>query len=249
MNRAQNAERRAQLLVRCYPPGWRARYGEEFVQLLVDEISECPRSLSRTVDVLWSGLVARLASAGLAGDALEPQAQLRAGLAALSLSFCAFLAAGVAIWAQLTIGWQWSAPSASATKTGMLPATLWITSDWAHPGALASFPASEIGWMVVSPLALGAMLIGATKALRRLRVSPRVLRYELWLGLAAGLVMAGFLAGAASWIISGGPGPRGLFRVGAIDSVGVAVMASALIVAFRATQRTLAVHPGETPLS
>lgn len=332
MSRAEAAERRARLLVRCYPPGWRSRYGEEFVQLLVDEISECPRSLSRTADVLWCGLIARLASAGLAGDTLEPQDQLRAGLGALSLSIGAFLAAGVAIWAQLTVGWQWSAPSASATKTGMLvmsgamlgfvalaglgaipvvwmlcrelvagrgrslvwplaavvaggyvlvvgsihfghgwpgtgghpwagrdivpepiarfcwAATLWITSYWAHPGALASFPASEIGWMVVSPLALGAMLIGATRTLRRLRLSPRVLCYELWLGLAAGLVMASFLAGAASWIISGGPGPRGLFRVGAIDSVGVAVMAGALVVAFRAAQRMLAV-PSQTPLS
>lgn len=327
MNRVDGAERRARLLVRCYPPAWRRRYGDEFVQLLVDEISECPRSLSRTADVLWCGLSARLASAGLAGDSLEPQEQLRAGLGAVSLSLSAFLAAGVAIWAQLTIGWQWSAPSASATKTGMLmmsgamlgfvalaalgaipilwtlcremaagrgrrlisplaavgvgglvlivgsthfghgwpgtgghpwagrdivpepvarfcwAATLWITSYWAHPGALASFPGSEIGWMVASPLALGAMMIGATKTLRRLRLSQRVLRYELWLGLAAGVVMAAFLAGAGSWIVSGGPGPRGLFRVGAIDSVGVVVMAGALIVAFRAAQRTLAACP------
>jgi hypothetical protein len=41
-------------------------------------------------------------------------------------------------------------------------------------------------------------------------------------------------------VISGGPSPRGLFRVGTIDLVGVAVMAAALIVAFRAAQRTLA---------
>ena len=36
--KAQSAERRARLLVRCYPPAWRARYGDEFVQLLVDEM-------------------------------------------------------------------------------------------------------------------------------------------------------------------------------------------------------------------
>src|ERR1700748_2016923 len=103
--KAQTAERRARRLVRCYPPAWRARYGEEFVQLLVDEMSERPRSLLRTADVVRSGLMARLKSPGLAGDTLEPRQQVRAGLGALSLALSAFLAAAVAIWAQLTIGW------------------------------------------------------------------------------------------------------------------------------------------------
>ena len=53
------------------------------------------------------------------------------------------------------------------------------------------------------------------------------------------LMAPGFLAGAGSWIISGGPAPRGLFRIGLIDSVGVAVMAAAMILAFRAAQRAL----------
>ncbi|MDE3129878.1 MAG: hypothetical protein KGL16_01895 [Acidobacteriota bacterium] len=118
-------------------------------------------------------------------------------------------------------------------------ATLWITSYWAHPGALASFPASEIAWMVISPIALGAMLIGATKTLRRLALSDTALRYEACLGLVAVVVMCGFLAGASSWVITGGPAPHGLFRVGAIDSVAMAVMAVSLIAAFRAAQRTL----------
>jgi hypothetical protein len=98
--------------------------------------------------------------------------------------------------------------------------------------------------MAASPVALAAILIGAGKTLHQLQISPRVLRYESWLGLVAGLLMAGFLAGAGSWIISGSPEPRGLFRVGAIDSMGIVVMGGALVVAFRAAQRTLAAHPG-----
>jgi hypothetical protein len=318
------ATKRANRLLRCYPQVWRARYGEEFTQLLIDDITERPHSVTRTADVIRTGLLARAASTGLAGDTLKPQQQIRSGLAAVGCALIAFLAFGVAIWSQLTIGWQWSAPAAPATKAAMLvmsavilvfavlallaaiplawtlgrtlvqgrasglvapvasvllgavvlvvggihfghgwpgtgghpwagrdvvPAavarfcwavTLWITSYWAHPGALASFPTSEIAWMVASPIALLAVLIGATKTLRRLPLSPRVLRYESWLGTAAALAMAGFLAGASSWIISGGPAPRGLFRVGAIDSIGVAVMAAALILAFRAAQRALA---------
>jgi hypothetical protein len=321
------AVRRAKRLVRCYPRAWRARYGEEFTQLLLDDISERPRSLGRTADVLRSGVLARLAFAGLAGDALHPNEQIRVGLATLGFSVMVFLAAGIAIWSQLTIGWQWSAPSESATKAGMLvmtgalvafvavallsaipvlwtlcrefvrgrgrnlvpplvalgagafvvvvgsihfghgwpgtgghpwsgrdivpgwvarfcwAATLWITSYWAHPGALATFPASEVAWMVASPIAMFAVVIGVARMLRRLPLSSRVLRYESWLGLMAAVILAAFLAGASSWVISGGPSPRGLFRVGTIDAAGVAVMGAALIVAFRAAQRTLAASP------
>jgi hypothetical protein len=322
--RSRASVRRVKRLVRCYPRGWRARYGEEFTQLLLDDISERPRSLARTADVLRSGALARLAFAGLAGDALQPTEQVRAGLAMLGLSVVTFLAVGIAIWSQLTTGWQWSAPDESATKAGMLvmtgalvafgvvallaaipvawalcrefvrgrgrklvpplvalvagalvlvigsihfghgwpgtgghpwsgrdvvpgwvasfcwAATLWITSYWAHPGALATFPASEVAWMVAGPIAMFAVLIGLARTIRRLPVSDRVLRYESWLGLTAAVVLAGFLAGASSWVISGGPSPRGLFRVGTIDTVGVAVMAAALILAFRAAQRTFA---------
>jgi hypothetical protein len=119
-------------------------------------------------------------------------------------------------------------------------ATLWITSYWAHPGALATFPAVEIAWMIASPVALLALLTGVAATLQLLPLSARLMRYESWLGLSAGVVMAGFLAGASSWIVSGDPAPRGLFGVGAIDVIGVGVMAGALIVAFRAAQRALA---------
>jgi hypothetical protein len=324
---SQAAAKRAQRLLRLYPPAWRARYAEEFTQLLIDDISERPRSLARTADVCRSGLLARLAGVGLTGDSLEPHRQIRAGLAALGVALSVFLTLGIAIWSQLTIGWQWSAPAAPATKVGMLvmsgailafiglallaaipliwtlfgsfvrgqarglglpltamavglvvlivgsihfghgwpgtgghpwagrdivpgpaarfcwAATLWITSYWVHPGALASFPASEVAWMAISPIALLAILSGAARTLRRLSISTSVLRYQTWLGATATAVMATFLAGASSWIISGGPAPRGLFRVGTIDALGVAVMAAALILAFRAAQRALAAGP------
>ena len=63
---------RAARLVRWYPRAWRARYGEEFTELLIAELAERPRSPSRTADVIRGGLVARLADAGLCGG--TPQA-------------------------------------------------------------------------------------------------------------------------------------------------------------------------------
>lgn len=319
-----SAERRARRLTRCYPAAWRARYGEEFTQLLIDDMRERPRSLARTTDVLCTGLLARLTGAGLAGRTRDPVVQMRATLAALGCILAAFSVVGIAMWSQLTIGWQWSAPVSPATRTamyvmsgallcvgiltvlavalpgwaacravvrgesrrllapmllvtigttvlvigshhfargwpgtgghpwadhGLVPsqiasltwaATLWVTSYWAHPGALSSFPAAEIAWMAVSPLALLLVLGGAARIVGRLSLSARVLRYEMWLGAGAAVAMAVFLAGACSWVLSGAPAPRQLFRVGAIDGIGLAVMAAALLVAVQAIQRALA---------
>jgi hypothetical protein len=327
-----SARRRAQMLVRCYPASWRARYGEEFAELLIDDMIERPRSLQRTADVLRTGMLARLAGAGLAGRTQDPLAQMRATLSALGCVLSVFLVAGIAMWSQLTIGWQWSAPASAATRTamfvmsgavlclavlavlaaalpalaacravirggargllgpmllaalgvavlvigshhfahgwpgtgghpwadrGLVPApiaslawaaTLWVSSYWAHPGALSWFPPAEIAWMAASPLALLLVLGGATTAVRRVPLSARVLRCEMWLGACAAVAMAVFLAGACSWVLSGGPAPRQLYRVGAIDGIGLAIMAAALVVAIQAVHRALAVRPVIDPI-
>jgi hypothetical protein len=111
---------RARHLVRWYPRGWRARYGEEFVALLIDDITERPWSPRRAADVVRSGLTARLRAGGLAGDELAGGPQVRAGLAWLAAACAAFLAFGVAEWAQITVGWQWSAPQDNATTAAMV---------------------------------------------------------------------------------------------------------------------------------
>lgn len=59
--RRAGADRRARRLVRWYPKEWRVRYGEEFTQLLADDITEQPQSWHRTLDVARSGLAAQMA--------------------------------------------------------------------------------------------------------------------------------------------------------------------------------------------
>jgi hypothetical protein len=115
-------------------------------------------------------------------------------------------------------------------------ATLSVSAYWAHPAALAAFPAAEIAWMTVSPAALTAGVAGVAALVRRLDLSARVLRYEAWLASAAAAVMAVFLAGACWWVLAAGSGP-GLFHAGAIDTASVAVMMLALWMARRATGR------------
>lgn len=312
---------RCDRLLVWYPKSWRARYGEEFAALLAAEMAERPRSWSRTADVAWSGLTARMTGAGLSGHTLEPAEQARASLASLGWASALFLALGATMWSQLTIGWQWAAPDTPGTTAavvlmsvvlvlfvalgvlagaplvgsvlgrlarhrarglvgpgllvlagavllvvgarhfgngwpgtgghhwahqGLVPggvaafgwaSTLSISSYWAHPTALLAFPAAEVAWMVVSPLSMVAVVVGATKILRRLELSPAVLRYEARLGRVAATAMAAFLVGSCCWIVDGGPGPRNLFHAGAIDVVGLALMAAAMLVAQRAAGR------------
>ena len=285
------ARRRAEMLLRCYPKEWRARYGDEFAELLVADMSEQPHSWRRGADVVRGGCVARIAEAGLGQRRLGPVDQVRRSLVALGCAMAVFVAFGAAIWAQLTIGWQWSEPDAATTTAAMVvmsgaalgffafavaaavpivwsvagrairrefrglerpsllffaavgvlvvgghhfgngwpgtgghpwahqgivpggvaaftwASTLSVTSYWAHPGALMAFPASEVAWMVVSPVALVCAAVGAAKVVRRLEMPNSVLRYEARLAKVGAVVMSVFLVGACMWVIDGGPGP------------------------------------------
>jgi hypothetical protein len=115
-----SAEAPARRLMRLYPVAWRRRYGDEFFELLIADLAERPHCPSRTLDVLRGALVARLNGAGLVGPVVEPQRQAAASLAVLGSAVALFLTFGVSVWAQLSIGWQWSAPSTSATVMAMI---------------------------------------------------------------------------------------------------------------------------------
>lgn len=53
-------------LVRLYPPGWRARYGEEFEQLLLDELTEERPRARWWLNLLGHAVLARLVEFGIA---------------------------------------------------------------------------------------------------------------------------------------------------------------------------------------
>jgi hypothetical protein len=91
--------------------------------------------------------------------------------------------------------------------------------------------------MAVSPLAVTAIIVGASRVVRRVELSARILRFERRLGVMAAVVMAIYLTGAGLWITDGGPGPRGLFHIGSIDVVELASMALLVLVAARAAER------------
>jgi hypothetical protein len=312
------APSRATWLLLWYPPAWRARYGEEFTELLAAEFAERPRDRRRTVNVAFSGVRARLADAGLGNHPLDPAAAARAGLATLACSGALFAMFGAAIWSQLATGLQWTVPgnrgitqaldlmslalvtfcvlavlglagliraaimtvargkggaliwpaaltAASAAvlffggrhfenawpgtgghllaTQGLVPAgiaafgwatTMWITSYWAHPAMLAAFPATQIAWMALTPLAACGLMTGVARLMRRLERSPRALCYESWLGRVAGGGMLLFLCGVARWLAVAAAGPRSAFHVGSIDVAGLAVLVVVVATGLRA---------------
>jgi hypothetical protein len=329
MNMHATTRHRAERLLRWYPKEWRDRYGEEFAELLVAELEERPRSLARHADLARSGVTARLATAGLGGRPLGPEGSGRRSLATLATALSIFSVVALALWAQLTIGWQWAPPATPATSLamivmslglllvgalcvlagvpvawlalrsmptrwrhllgpvalvagallvlvvgthhfangwpgtrghpwadqGMVPggvaayawaSTLFVTSYWLHPAALAQFPGAEVVWMIVSPVAVVALIVGATRIVRRVDLSPRLVRYERRLGFVAAVTTTIFLTGAALWVVDGGPGPRNLFRIGSIDVVELAALALLVVVASRAA---IGVTAGDPPLA
>ncbi len=157
------ARRRAARLLRWYPRQWRDRYAEEFTELLVADIADRPRSLTRGADVARGGLLARLGAAGLAGcglpDGGDPaRARARhvaASLATFGAASAVFLVIGVAQWSQLLIGWVWTA---RRTAPGDLPPALAAGRNATFGGTVA------IGALLVLGVLAALPVLGATAA-------------------------------------------------------------------------------------
>jgi hypothetical protein len=122
-------------------------------------------------------------------------------------------------------------------------ATLGVTSYWAHPGALHTFPRGELVWMAVDPVLLVTIAAAGATLLRRLELSDRVARLELRVALVAASAMGVFLLGALLWLLDDRARPHSiptdLFHAGSIDVIGAAVMALACVGAHVAIHRGL----------
>jgi hypothetical protein len=325
------ARARVTRLLLWYPRAWRARYGDEFAELLAAELAERPRDPRRAVNVAFSGMRARLADAGLVSHPPDPAAAGRAGLATLAWSGAVFATFGAAMWSQLATGLQWAVPDnrgitqaldlmslalltlcavavlglaglvraaivavsrgkggkllAPATLTsasgavlffggrhfenawpgtgghllatqGLVPAgiaafgwatTMWITSYWAHPAMLAAFPATQIAWMTLTPLAACGLMTGVARLMRRLERSPRALSYETWLGRAAGGGVLLFLCGVARWLAAAAASERSMFHIGSTDVAGLAVLVLVVATGLRAMRTAVSAAEARTP--
>jgi hypothetical protein len=116
------------------------------------------------------------------------------------------------------------APGAGGVAAFAWASTLSVSSFWAHPAAMAAFPAPELAWMAVSPLAVACVVAGTATAIRRTELSPRVLAAETRLAVAACATMAAFLGGCcapAAVLAAGAVGGAELVSRGALPGRGI----------------------------
>ena len=192
-------------------------------------------ALLAALPVAWS-VVSRMAR-GRRRGLLGPSALLAAGLAVMVVGGRHF-----------GNGWPGTGGHPWA-RQGLVPggvaafswaSTLSVSSFWAHPAALAAFPAAELAWMALSPLAVACAVSRRGHGGSPDRALPGVLGFEIRLGIGACVTMAVFLGGCCAWITDRAAGPGNLFHPGAIDVAGAAVMAAALAVARRAVRQARA---------
>ena len=126
--------------------------------------------------------------------------------------------------------------------------TLFVTAYWAHPAELAAFPAAERNWMMFCPLVIAIAIASAVLLVRRAGLSPRVTRFEAWVGVTGCAAMTAFLVIWGGYVWHFGPRATGLslFHVGLVNEVSTVVLALSLaggLQAARMALRTLRLVP------
>ena len=177
---SSSPQRRAHRLVALYPRLWRERFGDEFEQLLVDELDANPRSARRTADVAVHAVLAHFTAAGLAGRGLAPDLQVARGLRALGVVVALFVVVATAIWTGLDVGWTWAAPTAPDTRA-----------------AIVTMSAALLGLVVLA--ALSSVLIAAAIVWAPYGRSARRRRALLVLVVCAAAFAVGCVHFAGQW--------------------------------------------------
>ena len=116
--------RRAQQLLRCYPTVWRDRYGEELGALLVDDLADRPRCWRRDLDVVRSGIRARLSACGLTDGPVRDRSSAVAVAAGASVCFAG---CALSIWTQLAKGWLSTPPHTRVATVSLVVLSVWIS--------------------------------------------------------------------------------------------------------------------------
>jgi hypothetical protein len=122
VKRTFDGDRRATRLLRWYPPAWRERYGDEFVDHLEQEFADRPTDYRRSVNVVFKGLVARAGDLGFSNVAASTSDQARAalgtGFALIALMVVIMLDFG----SRAMLAWSWRRyhPIPVSATTGIL---------------------------------------------------------------------------------------------------------------------------------
>jgi hypothetical protein len=172
--------------------------------------------------------------------AMRSRPEIRRPLIVMALSATTLVIGGIHLGAH----WRVSGGTLSDRIAGFGWAETWsVNTAWAHPTALPLMHPARLAWMLLSPVALAAIMASAVTVLRRLELSARTIRYESRVTAAAVLGLIPMLVSAALWVLTSQHNANVSLRAGTLDLALVVVMFAA-VVAARITSRrvTLALH-------
>jgi hypothetical protein len=124
--------RRAYGLLRWYPLAWRERYGAEFVDLMEQEFVENPRSLKRTSNIVYKGIVARLRELGLVASPLNSNDQSRSATSTVCVVAVVYVALALSFWSVAMLDWNYDWRNPASTSV-----TIWTGAVTVLAGIVA----------------------------------------------------------------------------------------------------------------
>jgi hypothetical protein len=162
------ASRTIDRLVHCYPPSWRARYGEELKELVTDMTEGRRVPWRLRVNVVAGGARERLRATGVLRDGPAPD-RVRAGAVLVMWAWALFVVGG-AILAKSTEHWQLSTPAGDG-----------------HAVASAAFNVLILGAICVGVVVLAGIALTIPSV-------PRLLREGGWSRIRQPILVAAWLS-------------------------------------------------------
>lgn len=96
-----------QSMLRWYPARWRARYGDEFIAMIEDDLGGRPPTTRYRLSIARSGLNEQLRDTGLVGNSVSLPERARGGALTVLCAFALFIIPGVA-FAKISEHWDQS---------------------------------------------------------------------------------------------------------------------------------------------
>jgi MFS family permease len=205
-------------LLRWYPARWRARYGDEFVAMMEDDLGGRRPDMRYRLSIARSGLNERLRDAGLVGNSVPPSERVRGGALTVLCAFALFVIPGVA-FAKISEHWDQSfqrgprhLPAVSFNLLASLAGACGVAVALAAVALLPTFvkfaraggwPAirRRVKWAVITTLATAAVVGGLAVWASHLTNHQRNTGfgwYQLFFVIAAVL----FAATVATWAVA-----------------------------------------------
>jgi drug/metabolite transporter (DMT)-like permease len=168
-------------MLRWYPSQWQARYGDEFIAMIEDDLGGRRPTLRYKWSIAQSGLSERLREVGMMGNSVSPSERVRGGALTVLCAFALFVLPGVG-FAKISEHWDESIHRGSRH----LPA---VSFNLLGSLAVACAVAVLVAAAALLPTFVQFIRTGGWPAIRR----------RVWWGVIATLATIAVGAGLVVW--------------------------------------------------